>query len=121
LLRLSCNTKLKEIMASEPRQCADDVRPFQCFFCPNGCVCLRWHRTLLLHFSRDDVSRALECLEDLLKQPTGAFVLGGGPFCACRAADGFCYLVCQDRVVLRLSAENARDLYSELASVRARV
>lgn len=104
-------------MISERLQCADDVRPFQCFFCPNGCVCLRWHRTLLLHFSRDDVSRALECLEDILKEPTGAFVLGGGPFCACRAADGFCYLLCQDRVVLRLSADDAQSLHATLASV----
>jgi hypothetical protein len=83
------------------------------------CLPSGWHRTLLLHFNRDEVSRALECLEDILKQPTGAFVLGGGPFCACRAADGFCYLVCQDRVVLRLSADDAHSLHATLASAGA--
>jgi hypothetical protein len=100
-------------------ECGDDGRPFQCFLCPNGCVSLRWRRTLLLHFGSEDVPRVLECLEDLLKQPSATFYLGAGPFCACRADDGFCYLVCQDRVVLRLSDEDAHSLHSTLASFGA--
>lgn len=103
-------------MDGERDRCGDGGRPFQCFLCPNGCVCLRWHQTVLLHFGREDVSRALECLEDILRQPTTSFCLGAGPFCACRAADGFCYLVCQDRVILRLSTEDAHCLHDTLAS-----
>lgn len=102
-------------MTSKRDQCGGDVPPLQCFFCPNGCVCLRWHRTLLLHFGRDDVSRAVECLEDIRKEPTAAFVLGGGPFCGCRTADGFCYLLCRDRIVLRLSVEDVHSLHATLA------
>lgn len=97
----------------------DDVGQFQCFLCPNGHVCLRWHQTLLLHFDHDDVARILECLDDILKQPSVSFCLGAGRFCACRAADGFCYLVCQDRVVLRLSNEDAQNLQLTLASFEA--
>ncbi len=106
-------------MGSQRDHCGDDVRPFQCFLCPNGGVCLRWYRTLLLHFSREDVSRVLECLQDIVKEPSASFCLGAGPFCACRAADGFCYLVCQDRVVLRLSTEDAHSLHATLASLGA--
>ena len=98
---------------------SDEARPFQCFFCPSGCVCLRWRRTLLLHFTRSDLARALDCLEDVLKHPSCGFSLGEGAFCACHAADGQYYLSCQDRVVLRLSAEDARGLLGELASAQA--
>lgn len=98
---------------------SDEARPFQCFFCPSGCVCLRWRRTLLLHFTRSDLARALDCLEDILKHPPCAFSLGEGAFFACHAADGQYYLLCQDRVVLRLSAEDARGLAGELASAHA--
>lgn len=103
-------------MNSKRNECTDGVTPFECFVCPRGCVCLRWHRTLLLHFGRGDVPQALECLEDVLRQPSGSPCLGAGPFCACRAADGFCYLVCQNRVVLRLSTEDAHSLHTTLAS-----
>jgi len=99
--------------------CSDEARTFQCFFCPSGCVCLRWQRTLLLHFTRNDLARALDCLEDILKHPSCGFCLGVGAFCACHAADGQCYLSCQDRVVLRLSADDARGLLRELASAHA--
>jgi hypothetical protein len=98
---------------------ADQVRPFECFFCPSGCVCLRWRRTLLLHFTRSDLARARDCLEDILKQQSCGFSLGDGAFCACHAADGQYYLSCQDRVVLRLSADDARGLLGELASAHA--
>lgn len=106
-------------MGTKWNEGGDNARPFQCFPCSNGCVCLRWHRTLLLHFGREDVPRVLECLKDLLRQPSASFYLGDGPFCACRAEDGFCYLVCQDRVVLRLSDEDAHSLHSTLASFGA--
>lgn len=99
--------------------CLDEARPFQCFFCPSGCVCLRWRRTLLLHFTRSDLTRAVECLEDILKQPSCAFSLGGGAFCACHAADGQYYLFCRDSVVLRLSTDDAHGLLGELASAHA--
>ena len=105
-------------MNSELDQGKDSASPFQCFLCPNGCVCLRWHQTLLLHFSREDVARILGCLEDIVKQPSTSFCFGEGPYCACRAGDGFCYLVCRDRVVLRLSNEEAEGLQSTLATLR---
>ena len=98
---------------------SDEARPFQHFLCPSGCVCLRWRNTLLLHFTRGDLVRALDCLEDILKDPVYAFCLGEGPFCACHAADGQYYLLCQDRVVLRLSADDARGLLGELTSAHA--
>lgn len=106
-------------MSSERDQAKDSAGPFQCLLCPNGSVCLRWHQTLLLHFGREDVVRILDCLEDILKQPSASFCLGDGPYCACRAGDGFCYLVCQDRVVLRLSNEEAEGLQSTLAAFRS--
>ena len=106
-------------MDIEEKDCRDGPEPFHCFLRPDGCVCLRWHRTLLLHFAQEDVSRILECLDDVLDQPSASFCLGAGKFCACRAADDFCYLVCQGRVVLRLSNEDAVGLQSTLASFRA--
>lgn len=106
-------------MNSRRNECADEVRPFECFLCHRGCVCLWWHRTLPLHFARGDVPQALECLEGVLQQPSGSFCLVAGPFCVCRAADGFCYLECQDRVVLGLSTEDAHSLYATLASFGA--
>lgn len=102
-------------MASNENEQGRDVRPFQCRVCPNGRICLRWRRTVLLHFNREDVPQILECLEDILKQPSASFCLGPSSVCACRAADGFCYLVCQDRVVLRLSDADAQSLQSTLA------
>ena len=98
----------------------DNARRFECFSCPNGCICLRWCRTLLLHFGQEDLPRILECLEDILKQPSASFCLGAGCYCACRTADGFCYLVCHDRVVLRLSEEDAHSLHATLASFGTR-
>jgi hypothetical protein len=98
---------------------SDEGKPFQCFFCPSGCVCLRWRRTLLLHFTRSELTHALDCLKDVLKRPSCAFSLGEGAFCACHAADGQYYVLCQDRVVLRLSADDARGLLGELASAHA--
>lgn len=95
-----------------------DAPPFRCYRCPKGRVYLRW-RTLLLHFGREDVQQLLECLGAILEQPSASFCLGAGPFCACRAADGFCYLVCQDRVVLRLSSDEAQNLHGTLGSFNA--
>ena len=93
----------------------------RCFACPCGCVCLRWHETLLLHFDSLELNRAVACLEDILLQPACAFSLGDGPFCACRAADGNYYLMCQEQVVLRLSEDDARNLHAELAYAQAQM
>jgi hypothetical protein len=87
------------------RGCFDEARPFQCF---------QWlrlpplaaHAASALHSER--LTPAVECLEDILKHPPCAFSLGEGAFCACRASDGQYYLLCQDRVVLRLSGDAAR-------------
>lgn len=92
---------------------------FECSLCPNGKVCLRWREMLLLHFGEGDLSGALQCLENILGQPSCAFSLGSETFCACRAADDHLYLVCQDRVVLRLVEEEARNLHTVLTSARA--
>ena len=91
---------------------------FECSLCPNGNVCLRWRQTLLLHLGQGDLTGALQCLEDILAQPACAFFLGSGQFCACRAADDHFYLVCQDRVVLRLLEEEARHLHRVLTFAR---
>ena len=93
----------------------------RCFACPCGCVCLRWHGTLLLHFDAHQLACAVNCLEEVLRQPSCAFSLGEGTFCACRAADGHYYLACQERIVLRLSEDDARELHFELASARSQV
>lgn len=97
-----------------------DANPIRCFACPCGCVCLRWHGTLLLHFDGTQLACALNCLEDILREPSRSFSLGEEAFCACRAADGHYYLACQERVVLRLTEEDARCLRAELISVRDR-
>lgn len=90
-----------------------------CSFCPCGHVCLRWRKSLLLHFDQDEVSCALDCLRDVLNGTSGGFSLGEGAFSACRAADGFYYLLCQSYVVLRLSQDEACTLQTELSSARA--
>jgi hypothetical protein len=96
-----------------------EVTTIRCFFCPCGHVCLRWRRALLLHFDQGEVSCALDCLHDVLKGRSGGFSLGAGAFSACRAVDGFYYLLCQSHVVLRLSEDEAHTLHTELSSARA--
>jgi hypothetical protein len=96
-----------------------DSSKIRCVSCPCGHVCLRWHKSLLLHFDRGEVSCALECLRDVLKGQGCGFSLGQGAFSACRAADGYYYLLCQSHVVLRLSEEEACTLQTELSSARA--
>jgi hypothetical protein len=95
-----------------------DSSAIRCFFCPCGHVCLRWRRALLLHFDQGEVSCALGCLRDVLKGKSCRFSLGQGSFSACRAVDGFYYLLCQSHVVLRLSEEEAHTLHTELSSAR---
>lgn len=99
--------------------CGDDDRPFECLSCQNGCICLRWHRTVLLPLSTTDVGCALECLEEVLQRPSCSFWLGAESFFASHGRDGHYYLLCKDRVVLRLSADDARGLCRALASVLA--
>ena len=96
-----------------------EASKIRCVSCPCGHVCLRWHKSLMLHFDRGEVSCALECLRDVLKGKGCGFSLGQGEFSACRAADGFYYLLCQSHVVLRLSEEEACTLQTELSSARA--
>lgn len=103
----------------EPIPGDDQSGSIRCFFCPCGQVCLRWRRALLLHFSQGEVTCALDCLRDVLQQRSYGLSLGAGTFSACRASDGYYYLLCQDNVVLRLSEEEAHRLHSELASARA--
>jgi len=91
----------------------------RCTFCPCGHVCLRWRRNLLLHFDQGELVCALDCLRSVLKDDSCGFNLGAGSFSACRATDGYFYLLCQDHVVLRLSEDEAQNLHSELASARA--
>lgn len=98
---------------------AQDSTAIRCSFCPCGHVCLRWRRALLLHFDQGEVSCALDCLRHVLKGDAHGFSLGESAFSACRAADGFYYLVCQHHVVLRLSEDEARTLQAELSSARA--
>jgi hypothetical protein len=120
LLRPGCNKKKAmdkpHQHAPVPEQAASKIR---CVSCPCGHVCLRWHKSLMLHFDRGEVSCALECLRDVLKGNGCGFSLGQGEFSACRAADGFYYLLCQSHVVLRLSEEEAFTLQTELSSARA--
>ncbi len=94
-------------------------RAIRCSFCPCGHVCLRWSRSLLLHFNQGEVVCALDCLREVLREQSGGFSLGAGSFSACYASDGYYYLVCQDHVVLRLSEDEARILHSELVSAQA--
>lgn len=96
-----------------------DGSAIRCVYCPCGHVCLRWHRSLLLHFDRGEVSCALDCLRDVLTGKGCGLSLADSAFSACRAADGFYYLLCQNHVVLRLSEEEACTLQTELSSARA--
>ncbi len=93
-----------------------DVR---CFRCGCGCVCLQWHRSLVLHLDYGDLVRAMECLEDVLSEPPFGFSLGRDSFSACHCGDGWYYLLCRDRVVLRLSEDEARSLRGQLVAARA--
>jgi hypothetical protein len=72
-----------------------------------------------MHLDRSEISCALECLGDMLEQSGCGFSLGAGSFSACRAADGYCYLLCKENVILRLSQEEAGTLRSELAAAQA--
>jgi len=108
-------------MSADGPHSAKGVPAIRCFGCPCGCVCLRWHGTLLLHFEARQLAGALNCLEAILRQSASAFALGEESFCACRAADGHYYLACQERVVLRLSEDDARQLHAELAAARDRI
>ena len=101
---------------SAPDQDASAIR---CYFCPCGHVCLRWHRALLLHFDQGEVSCALDCLRDVLKGNTSGSSAAESAFSACRASDGFYYLLCQSHVVLRLSEKEALTLQAELSSARS--
>lgn len=93
-------------------------RDIRCFRCGCGSVCLQWHQNLLLHFNYADLVRATECLEGVLSEPPFGFSLGTDSFCACHGGDGWYYLLCRDRVVLRLSEDEARSLRDELAAGR---
>jgi hypothetical protein len=84
-----------------------------CFPCPCGCVVLRWNRTLL-HLDFSDLACAAECLNSVLGESSGSFFLGENQFCACRAKDGYYYLMCQDSVVSRLMKNDAQRLRTEL-------
>ena len=98
---------------------AQDSTAIRFSFCPCGHVCLRWSRALLLHFDQGEVSCALECLRDVLKGNASGASAGESAFSACRASDGFYYLVCQSHVLLRLSEKEAHSLQAELSSARA--
>ena len=90
----------------------------QCSVCPFGHVCLRWGRSVSLHLDRTELTCALECLTEVLDGTGRGFSLGPGSFCASHATDGFYYLVCRERVTLRLSENEARGLRSVLTSAR---
>jgi hypothetical protein len=90
----------------------------QCSVCPFGHVCLRWGRSVSLHLDRAELSCALECLTEVLDGTGRGFSLGPGSFCASHATDGFYYLVCRERVTLRLSENEARGLQNVLTSAR---
>jgi hypothetical protein len=92
--------------------------PMQCSVCPFGHVCLRWGRSVSLHLDRTELTCALECLTEVLDGTGRGFSLGPGSFCASHATDGFYYLVCRERVTLRLSENEARGLRSVLTSAR---
>jgi len=90
----------------------------QCSVCPFGHVCLRWGRSVSLHLDRAELDCALECLTEVLDGSGSGFSLGPGSFCASHATDGFYYLVCRERVTLRLSENEARGLRSVLTSAQ---
>lgn len=90
----------------------------RCFVCPGRSVCLEWHRSLSLRLQYDEVLGALDCLDDLLTRPAWRFALGREHFCAFHDGDDSFYFVCREYVVLRLSAEEARVLRSELTRAR---
>lgn len=92
-----------------------------CSVCACGCVWLRWQGSLLLRFGTESLEHALECLDDILRQAAPAFSLGSGSFCACYGNDGQYYLLCSDRVSLRLSRQEAEELYWNLAAARATI
>lgn len=92
----------------------------QCSVCPFGHVCLRWGHSVSLHLDRTELACALECLAEVLDDDGSGsgFSLGPGSFCASHATDGFYYLVCRERVTLRLSENEARGLRNVLTSAR---
>ncbi|HZU33880.1 MAG TPA: hypothetical protein VFB79_22385 [Candidatus Angelobacter sp.] len=90
----------------------------QCSLCPFGRICLRWGRAISLHLDRAEIACALECLTEVLDCSGCAFALGQGPFCASHTADGYYYLVCRERVTLRLSEDEARSLQNILSSAQ---
>jgi hypothetical protein len=71
-----------------------------------------------LHLDRAELACALECLTEVLDGTSRGFSLGPGSFCASHATDGFYYLVCWERVTLRLSENEARGLRNVLTSAR---
>lgn len=85
-----------------------------CSHCRGDCIWLRWSRALLLHLDRRQVGSALECLCQVMDQPSCPFFLGVGSFCASHAADGCYYLMCPDNLILKLSEDQAHHLRQEL-------
>jgi hypothetical protein len=89
----------------------------RCFLCPCGSVCMQSYN-FVLHLDYADVVRALECLDGVLSKAPFGFSLSGDSFCACHSGDGSYYLLCRDRVVLRLSEDEARSLRSDFSAAR---
>jgi hypothetical protein len=89
-----------------------------CSSCPCGSVCVRWRNFLVLHMDYAEVLSAIRCLEDVLAQSAQGFSLGENTFCGCRAADGRYYLLCHDRVVIRMNESEAKELRERLCESR---
>ena len=89
-----------------------------CSSCPCGSVCVRWRNFLVLHMDYGDVTSAIQCLQDVLTRSSQAFCLGEDNFCACHTADGRYFLLCHDRVVIRMSETEAEDLCARLCESR---
>ena len=89
-----------------------------CSSCPCGSVCVRWCNFLVLHLDYVEITSAIQCLQDVLTHATQAFCLGENSFCACHTADGRNYLLCHDRVVIRMSESEAQDLCARLCQSR---